>query len=182
MGKQAGKFAAGMSPSTHSRRGMSCRQLAWVGACPPDPPATPTTCSACRPRPVQIGYFKRILRETETEGVKLINAPSPKEVIEAAAKQVGGGGCIGCCMGRRWLRGWRMGQGWLWWLRGWLAGACQLALGRRDCHGNGHGPVCRGADLAAASSSRPAACTRLARYRRADCMVSHPPHLGGTKG
>ena len=36
----------------------------------------------------QIGYFKRILRETETEGVKLISAPSPTEVVEAAAKQV----------------------------------------------------------------------------------------------
>ncbi|KAI7840607.1 hypothetical protein COHA_005757 [Chlorella ohadii] len=39
-------------------------------------------------QPKEIGYFKRILRETETEGVKLINAPSPTEVIEAAAKQV----------------------------------------------------------------------------------------------
>jgi hypothetical protein len=40
-------------------------------------------------QPKEIGYFKRILRETETAGVKLINAPSPREVIEAAAKQVG---------------------------------------------------------------------------------------------
>ncbi|PRW21064.1 glutamate--cysteine chloroplastic isoform A [Chlorella sorokiniana] len=39
-------------------------------------------------QPKEIGYFKRILRETETEGVKLISAPSPTEVIEAAAKQV----------------------------------------------------------------------------------------------
>lgn len=41
-------------------------------------------------QPKEIGYFKRILRETETEGVKLIPAPSPSQVIEAAAKQVGG--------------------------------------------------------------------------------------------
>lgn len=39
-------------------------------------------------QPKEIGYFKRILRETETEGVKLIQAPSPSQVIEAAAKQV----------------------------------------------------------------------------------------------
>ncbi|KAL4420664.1 hypothetical protein ABPG75_010320 [Micractinium tetrahymenae] len=39
-------------------------------------------------QPKEIGYFKRILRETETEGVKLIPAPSPSQVIEAAAKQV----------------------------------------------------------------------------------------------
>jgi hypothetical protein len=39
-------------------------------------------------QPKEIGYFKRILRETETQGVKLIPAPSPTQVIEAAAKQV----------------------------------------------------------------------------------------------
>ena len=37
----------------------------------------------------EIGYFKRILRETETGNVAMISAPSPAEVIEAAAKQVG---------------------------------------------------------------------------------------------
>ncbi|EFN52705.1 hypothetical protein CHLNCDRAFT_36787, partial [Chlorella variabilis] len=39
-------------------------------------------------QPKEIGYFKRILRETEVQGVKLITAPSPTQVIEAAAKQV----------------------------------------------------------------------------------------------
>ncbi|GAB4820300.1 hypothetical protein N2152v2_007346 [Parachlorella kessleri] len=36
----------------------------------------------------EIGYFKRILRETETSNVAMISAPSPAEVVEAAAKQV----------------------------------------------------------------------------------------------
>ena len=36
----------------------------------------------------EIGYFKRILRETETTDVTVINPPSPLQVVEAAAKQV----------------------------------------------------------------------------------------------
>jgi ATP-dependent RNA helicase DDX21 len=36
----------------------------------------------------EIGYFKRILRETETQGVTVISPPSPRQVVEAAAKQV----------------------------------------------------------------------------------------------
>eukprot|EP00887_Chlorella_sp_A99_P007182 scaffold2.g7182.t1 len=36
----------------------------------------------------EIGYFKRILRETETTHVSLISPPTPREVVEAAAKQV----------------------------------------------------------------------------------------------
>lgn len=36
----------------------------------------------------EIGYFKRILRETETPGVELISPPNPVEVIQAAAKTV----------------------------------------------------------------------------------------------
>lgn len=36
----------------------------------------------------EIGYFKRILRETETSNVSMIMPPSPAEVVEAAAKQV----------------------------------------------------------------------------------------------
>lgn len=52
--------------------------------------AHPALVLNASPHPLclQIGYFKRILRETETEGVKLISAPSPTEVVEAAAKQV----------------------------------------------------------------------------------------------
>lgn len=45
-------------------------------------------------QPKEIGYFKRILRETETGGVKMISVPSPREVIEAAAKQV----CVCVCV------------------------------------------------------------------------------------
>lgn len=48
----------------------------------------PVLTASPHPLCLQIGYFKRILRETETEGVKLISAPSPTEVVEAAAKQV----------------------------------------------------------------------------------------------
>lgn len=36
----------------------------------------------------EIGYFKRILRETETTGVTVISPPSPEQVVQAAAKQV----------------------------------------------------------------------------------------------
>jgi hypothetical protein len=36
----------------------------------------------------EIGYFKRILRETETSNVSMIAPPSPPEVIAASAKQV----------------------------------------------------------------------------------------------
>lgn len=36
----------------------------------------------------EIGYFKRILRETETTDVTVITPPTPMQVVEAAAKQV----------------------------------------------------------------------------------------------
>ncbi len=36
----------------------------------------------------EIGYFKRILRETETSDVTVITPPTPSQVVEAAAKQV----------------------------------------------------------------------------------------------
>lgn len=36
----------------------------------------------------EIGYFKRILRETETSNVTVIQAPNPRQVVEAAAKEV----------------------------------------------------------------------------------------------
>lgn len=36
----------------------------------------------------EIGYFKRILRETETANVEVITPPNPSQVVEAAAKQV----------------------------------------------------------------------------------------------
>lgn len=36
----------------------------------------------------EIGYFKRILRETDTKGVDVICPPTPEQVVQAAAKQV----------------------------------------------------------------------------------------------
>jgi ATP-dependent RNA helicase DDX21 len=36
----------------------------------------------------EMGYLKRVLRDTETGGVELINPPGPKAIMEAAAKQV----------------------------------------------------------------------------------------------
>lgn len=36
----------------------------------------------------EIGYFKRILRETESTHVSLVSPPTPRQVVEAAAKQV----------------------------------------------------------------------------------------------
>jgi ATP-dependent RNA helicase DDX21 len=36
----------------------------------------------------EIGYFKRILRETETTNVTVVPVPGPREVVEAAAKEV----------------------------------------------------------------------------------------------
>ena len=36
----------------------------------------------------EIGYFKRIIRETETTNVTVVTPPSPQQVVEAAAKQV----------------------------------------------------------------------------------------------